>query len=264
MVNYIFSDMEVYAVIAILFLLVASVWLVYKTSRNYVSMRIRQFFLGGKATEEVDQNNQHRFKLAEEKQGYLVLSDQEHRIKPKSALRNPDGVIYQVHKEVKGTLVPEATSAANDLENMGFRSIAHAGEFYKTNYFRNDMEAIQKAVQEKNPLVEVLIDGVEKKIGLELMKPLQPDLFTMDLSILDRWSNEEGDGYAEKNLHEKVYNDAQKQKAGGIDQNRLMGYIVIILIVLGVISFLLVVLNSQGIIHLGGPQIQYIPINMSK
>jgi hypothetical protein len=250
MANFVtIQDYYFWGGVVLLLASIALLILVRRTSWNYVNPRLKQFFRGGRFIEEVSGNSGHTFKCVPMDEGIIKSGDRIHTVVDGSALRNPDGAIFQIHMNVGKSLTPGFIHAANNTARMGFTSIAHALTLYKQVYFKDDMEKIQKAIENKDANASVIIDGVERKIGISLMDPLQQDDFTQNLAIINAYSNDQLDAYAQKNLHDKVWNEANKRAAtGGLSAERLMSYAFAIIALLSGVAFTLVVMKSQGII----------------
>jgi len=251
MANFIsIQDYYFWGGVGLLFISISLLILIRRTSWNYVGPRLKQFFWGGRFIEEVNVNGGHSFNCVSLKEGVVETKNRIHTIIAGSALRNPDGAIFQIHEEIGKTLTPGFINASNSLARMGFSSIAHALTLYKTTYFKDDWDKAQKAIEDKNPAASVIIDGIEKKIGISLMDPNQGDNFTQNLAIINAFSNDKLDGYAQKNLIDKTWNEANKRAAsGGLSAERLMSYAFAIVALVCGIAFALVVMKSQGIIN---------------
>jgi len=247
--NIALPEVLTYGVIIGFVLMLFLLFMIKRNASNYVIVRLKEAILGGEVVEELDSNNIHKFKLGKEKDGIIYVEDRAHPIRSKSALRNPDGVLYQVHKDLGPTLNPNAIHSANNLA-VYFRNIKHAIEFFRTEYFKEDWDAVKLAITNNTAQASVEINGIEKKIGLELMKPLHGDGFTQDLSVLNNWSNEDISGSQLKNTIDAVRNEAERRSGKGMDFGKMMTYVFIILALLGGITFCLVVLQGQGL--LGG------------
>ena len=250
MANFVLiQDYYLYGGVVALIVSVALLLLVRKTSWNYVAPRLKQFFRGGRFIEEVSGNGSHRFGLVPLEEGAITSGDRRHTLVAGSALRNPDGAIFQIHENVGKALIPGFVHAGNGLAHMGFSSIAHALTLYKYQYFKEDMEKVQKAIESKDPQASVIIDGVERKIGISLMDPKQQDEFTQNLAIINAYSNDKLDPYAQKNAHDKVWNEAMKRSAsGGLSGEKLMTYAFAFAALLGTIALIVIILKSQGIL----------------
>jgi hypothetical protein len=251
MANFVtIQDYYFWSGVVLLFVSIALLIIVRRTSWNYVRPRLKQFFRGGRFIEEVTGNSGHTFKCVPMDEGVIRSGDRIHTVVAGSALRNPDGAIFQIHENVGKAMTPGFVHAANNTARMGFTSIAHALTLYKEAYFKEDMDRARLAVENNAPNAYAIIDGVEKKIGISLMDPEQKDDFTQNLAIINAFSNDKLDGYAQKNLLDKVWNEANKRAAGGgLSAERLMSYAFAFVALICGIAFAFVVLKAQGVIN---------------
>ena len=228
--------------------------LVRKTSWNYVWPRLKQQIRGGKFIHEIDLDNNSSFACVPCSLDVLQCKDRLHTIEPISSIRNPDGTIYYVHKDLEKALTPHVIYSVNKLNRFGFQSLAHALNFYKIEYFSNDWVDAQKQIDIKPEDKTKIIQQVEEKIGLSLMAPLQNDYFTQNLAIVNRWNNQKLSAYGSKNIADKIRNEAEKTSRGGLSGEKLMTYVVAIVALIIGVAFALIVLKSMGVIDIGGSQ----------
>jgi hypothetical protein len=221
---------------------------------------------GLRFVEEVDDNKRLKFDARKEVSGYITGIDTKHMVVGGSALRSLDGLIFQLHKDVGRTLTPEYIHAANNLNRAGFKTYALAAELYKTEYFKADWEEARAAIKDKPALAAVIIEGVEQKIGLEIMKPIQQDNFTQDLSIVANFHKAKMSPTGFFNVIQKVKNEAEKNKNDGFTVEKAMKWVIVLAAILCSTAFALILANAAGLHLFGGePQIvQQIVGNVTK
>ena len=224
---------------------------VYSSTKGYVNPRIKSNLSGNRFVEEVDINRRLRYVSVKEKEGDLEINDRRHTIVSGSTLRSPDGPVLQVHRDLARSMTPEYTNSANNLHRAGFKTFAHAMELYKQEYFKQDWSEARAAIDAKPALASVITDGVEKKIGIELMKPIQQDNFTQDLSIVNNFNNSKMSPMGLKNVIVKVENEAARNKNDGFTVEKAMKWAFVIIALCCGIAFALILANAAGL-HIGG------------
>jgi hypothetical protein len=220
---------------------------------NYTNARIKAKLLGKVVTSKLNSNNGHTFEAVKVSSGeprQLLFSDRDINIKPNSALRNPDGVIYEVHESMGETLEPTFMSSANTIKDFGFRSFAHAMQFYKDEYFKADYDKVNASIlaaktpDERNA-AEQLQKMVERKVGLSLMKPQQTDDFTRELAVLHRYSNNGRlTGVGMKNLKQSIELKVRSEQQKGLSQQTILTYALGLGMVILAVAFALKLLGK--------------------
>lgn len=230
-----------------------SFW-VYRQTAGYVNPRIKANMSGKRFVQEVDDNKRLKFDAREEDaEGYITGKNTKHMIIGGSALGSLDGLIFQLHKDVGRSLTSEFIHAGNNLNRAGFKTYALAAELYKTEYFKEDWEEAGRAIKDKPALAGVTIDGVEQKIGLEIMKPIQQDNFTQDLSIVANFHKAKMSPTGFMNVIQKVKNEADKNKNDGFTVEKAMKWVVVIVALCCGVAFALILANAAGLKLFGGP-----------
>ena len=225
---------------------------VYSSTKNYVNAKIKSSISGNKFVFEVDDNRRLLFDSRKEDQGYLDGKGRRYMIVGGSALRSLDGLVFLVHKDVGRTLTSEFINSSNNLSRAGFRTFAHAAELYKQNYFKKDWEEAQLAISAKPAMASTIIDGVEKKIGIEIMKPIQEDNFTQDLSIVANFHKSRMSPSGFKNTLEKVKIEAERNHNDGFTVEKAMKWVVVIVALCCGVAFALILANAAGLKLFGG------------
>jgi hypothetical protein len=225
---------------------------VYSATKGYVNPRIKAKMSNSRFIEEVDDNRRLRFCAVKEKDGDLELNNRRHTITSGCTLRNVDGPVIQVHKDVARTLTPEYIQSSNNLFRAGFKTFAHAMELYKQEYFKQDWSEARAAIDAKPAMASVITDGVEKKIGIELMKPLQQDNFTQDLSIVNNFNNSKMSPMGLKNVIEKVKIEAERNHNDGFTVEKAMKWVAVIAALMCATAFALILANAAGLKLFGG------------
>lgn len=229
---------------------------VYSATKAYVGPRIKANISGKRFVQEIDESKRLIFDARKEESGYLKGKNSEHTIVSGSALRTLDGLLFQVHKDVARSLTPEYIHSSNNLHRAGFKTFAHAMELYKQEYFKKDWEEAREAQNARPALASVIIDGVEKKIGIELMKPLQEDNFTQDLSIVNNFNNSKMSPMGLKNVIEKVRIEAERNKSEGFTVEKAMKWVIVLAALMCATAFALILANAAGLHLFGGaPQV---------
>jgi hypothetical protein len=231
---------------------------VYSQTKGYVNPRINANLTGKRFIEEVDDNKRLKFDARTEKAGYITGSDTKHMVVAGSALRSLDGLIFQIHKDVGRTLTPEFIQAGNNLNRAGFKTYALAAELYKSEYFKKDWEEAHAAIKDKPALAGVIIDGVEQKIGLEIMKPIQQDNFTQDLSIVANFHKAKMSPVGFMNVIQQVKNEAEKNHNDGFTVEKAMKWVFVIVALCCGVAFALILANSAGLHLFGGAEQQVV------
>lgn len=229
-----------------------SFW-VYRQTAGYVNPRIKANMSGKRFVEEVDDNKRLKFDARTEEAGYITGKDTKHMVVAGSALRSLDGLIFQLHKDVGRSLTPEFIQSSNNLNRTGFKTYALAAELYKTEYFKADWEEAREAIKDKPALAGVIIDGVEQKIGLEIMKPIQQDNYTQDLSIVANFHKAKMSPTGFMNVIQKVKNESEKNKNDGFTVEKAMKWVVVIVALCCGVAFALILANAAGLKLFGGP-----------
>jgi hypothetical protein len=221
---------------------------IYSQTKAYVNPRVKANVGGLKFVQEVDDNRRLNFLAVKEEngsiKGHLVISG--------SALRSLDGLLFQVHKDVGRTLTPEGINSSNNLYRMGFKSFAHAGEFYKKEYFREDWEKAKQEISDTPAMASVITAGVEKKIGIELMMPIQDDNFTQDLSIVANFLKAKMSPQGLINVIEKVKNEAERGHNDGFTVEKAMKWVIVLATLMCATAFALILANAAGLKLFGG------------
>lgn len=220
---------------------------VYSATKGYVNPRIKANLSNSRFIEEVDDNRRLRFYAVKEKEGAIEINDRRHIITSGCTLRGVDGPFIQVHKDVARTLTPEYIQSSNNLFRAGFKTFAHAMELYKQEYFKQDWSEARAAIDAKPAMATVITDGVEKKIGIELMKPIQQDNFTQDLSIVNNFNNSKMSPIGLKNVIVKVKNEAEKNLNDGFTVEKAMKWVVVIVALCCGVAFALILANAAGL-----------------
>jgi len=228
---------------------------VYSSTKAYVLPRIKANMGSKRFVQEVDDNRRLRWDARNEEDGYITGKNAKHLVVAGSALRTGDGLVFQLHKDVGRSLTPESIHSSNNLNRAGFKTFAHAAEFYKQDYFKQDWADANAAIAAKPAMASVIMDGVEKKIGIELMKPVQEDNFTQDLSIVANFLKAKMSPTGLFNVVEKVKNEAARNHNDGFTVEKAMKWVVVIVALCCGIAFALILANAAGL-HLfgGGPQ----------
>lgn len=211
--------------------------LVRKTSWGYVGPRFKQFISGGRFIHAVDLDNNSVFECVKEKNGSLQCKDRLHTIEKGSGLKNIDGTIYYVHKDLVPALTAQFIISDNILTKLGFKSFAHAFDFYKLEYFKEDIAALSKETDGAKRLN--LERDLEKKAGLNLMAPVQEDYFTQNLAIVNNFNNQRLSAYGMKNVADSIRNEAERQNSKGLAGSQLFTYVTAIIALLCGLAFAL-------------------------
>lgn len=227
---------------------------VYSQTKAYVNPRIKANVKGLRFVQEVDENRRLKFDARKEKEGYIEGKETMHMIIAGSALRSLDGLIIQLHKDVGRTLTPEGIHASNNLNRAGFKTYALAAELYKTEYFKTEWDEARKQIEAKPAMAGVIINGVEQKIGLEIMKPIQQDNFTQDLSIVAKFLKEKMSPQGLKNVVQSVKNEAEKGHNDGFTVEKAMKWVLVIVALCVGVAFALILANAAGLHLFSGQQ----------
>jgi hypothetical protein len=221
---------------------------------NYCNARIKTKIFGGVVASTINSNNGHFFKAVKVSDGeprQLLFSDRHTNIKPNSALRNPDGIIYEVHESMGETLEPNFINSANGIKDFGFRSFSHAMSFYKDEYFKADYEKLNEriAMSGKSEADKAALEAsrreIERKVGLSLLKPQQQDDFTKELAILHRYSNNGRlTGVGLKNLKQSIELKVRSEQQKGLSQQTILTYALGLGMVILAVAFALKLLNK--------------------
>jgi hypothetical protein len=239
---------------------------VYSQTKAYVNPRIRANISNKRFVQEVDDNRRMVWDARTEKSGYIQGSDRQHMVIGGSALRTLDGLLFQLHKDVGRTLTPESIHSSNNLHRAGFKTYAIAAELYKTEYFKKDWEEAKEAIKDKPALAGVIIDGVERKIGIEIMKPIQQDQFTQDLSIVVNFLKAKASPTGFMNTLQKVKNEAEKNHNDGFTVEKAMKWVIVLAAIMCATAFALILANAAGLHLFGGTeqQVQQVVQNATK
>jgi hypothetical protein len=237
---------------------------VYSQTKGYVNPRIKANMSSKRFVEEVDDNRRLKFDARTEESGWIIGPKTRHMVVAGSALRSLDGLIFQVHKDVGRTLTPESIESSNNLHRAGFKTYAVAAELYKQEYFKADWDQAKKEISENKALAGVIIDGVETKIGLELMKPIQQDQFTQDLSIVANFLKAKMSPMGFMNVIQQVKNEAEKNKNDGFTVEKAMKWVLVIVALCVGVAFALILANAAGLHLFAEPSVQYIVQNVTK
>jgi hypothetical protein len=221
---------------------------VYSATKGYVNPRIKANIGNLRFIQEVDDNRRLKFEAVKEEKGLI----KGHLVVAGSALRSVDGLLFQVHKDVGRTLTPEGIHGSNNLYRGGFKTFAHAGEFYKKEYFKEDWEKAKQEISNNPAMSSIIIDGVEKKIGIELMKPIQEDNFTQDLSIVANFLKARMSTQSLINVIDQVKNEAERNHNDGFTVEKAMKWVVVIAALMCATAFALILANAAGLKLFGG------------
>jgi len=255
----ILPDNYIIGILGLCFLYFIFTFWAYSQVKGYIGPRIKANLGNSRFVEEIDDNRRLRFYAVKEKDGELEIRDRRHILTSGCTLRNVDGPIIQVHKDVARTLTPEYIQSTNNLYRAGFKTFSHAMELYKQEYFKKDWEDAREATLAKPAMATVITDGVEKKIGIELMKPIQQDNFTQDLSIVNNFNNSKMSPMGLKNVIEKVRIEAERNKSDGFTVEKAMKWAFVIIALCCGIGFALVIANAAGL-HIGMPAQQVVEV----
>lgn len=251
----ILSDEYVIVILGLSFLYFLVTFWVYSQAKGYIGPRIKANFSGKRLVQEVDDNGRLKWDARKEDSGFLEGKDTKHIIVSGSALKTVDGLIFQVHNQVGRTLTPQSIQSSNNLSRAGFKTYAVAAELYKQEYFKKDWEEAREKIAEKPALAGVIIDGVEKKIGLEIMKPIQQDNFTQDLSVCANFLKEKMSPMRFMNVIQKVKNEAERNHNDGFTVEKAMKWVVVIAALMCATAFALILANAAGLHLFGGTQV---------
>jgi hypothetical protein len=236
------------------FYFLLSFW-IYSQTKAYVIPRVKANLKGLRFVQEVDDNRRLKFDARKENvQGYIEGNNSLHMTVAGSALRSLDGLIFQLHKDVGRTLTPESIHASNNLNRAGFKTYALAAELYKTEYFKDEWAEARKQIEAKPAMAGVIINGVEQKIGLEIMKPVQQDQFTEDLSIVAKFLKEKMSPQGLKNVVVSVKNEAEKNHNDGFTVEKAMKWVLVIVALCVGVAFALILANAAGLHLFSGQQ----------
>jgi hypothetical protein len=161
--------------------------------------------------------------------------------------------LFIIHGNLGVTVSLEVLDAVANLDSLGYKDLAQAVMQYDKDWFQLNKAEIDRMLAEVNSKSqkEIIVNEVMKK-GEDVLIRLQwINRRTLPLSIVYNWAYQVLNPQNNKLLTEQAKFDARQETQGLMTAAKLMPYLFIFAVLIGVITFALVVLNGQGLLNGG-------------
>ena len=196
-----------------------------------------------------------QFTTRKRERGFLVNDKEEIEIGDRTVTRMKNNTdMFLIHDKLGVTVSLEVASAIAQLDFLGYKELSQAIAAYDTEWLKANRDKVDEmlsaAKNEKDR--EIILTEISKKGDDVLLRLQWINKRTIPLSIVYNWAYQVLNPQNNKILTEQGKLDVLQEKVGGMTAQKMMPWIIMGILVIGAITFALVVLNGQGLLGNGG------------
>lgn len=183
--------------------------------------------------------------------GFLINDKEEIEIGDRTVTRMKNNTdMFIIHDKLGVTVSLEVASAIAQLDFLGYKELAQAIESYDSDWIKANKDKVDEllsmAKNEKER--EIILTDIQRKGDDVLLRLQWINKKTIPLSIVYNWAYQILNPQNNKIITEKAKLDVMQENIKGMTAQKMMPWILMGILIIGAITFALVILNGQGML----------------